>query len=85
MFASMIRLQREPAGPEVMRVPGGPRAAIPLALVGFFTTTLTIGLALIPSPEEPNKMLVVTKAAGLTILLVLGGALVYAMGRRRRG
>ncbi len=28
MFAAMIVLQREPAGPEVMRVPGGPPVAI---------------------------------------------------------
>ncbi len=83
MFASMIRLQREPAGPEVMRVPGGARVAIPLALIGFFTTSLTIGLALIPAPEEPNKVLAVTKVAGLTIVLVLCGALVYRAGRRR--
>jgi hypothetical protein len=41
MFASMILLQREPAGP-------------------------------------------VTKVAGLTILLVAGGALVYFFGTRRR-
>ncbi len=84
MFASMIRLQREPAGPEVIRVPGGRSVAIVLAVIGFCTTTLTIGLALIPAAEEPNKALAVTKVAGLTILLVLGGALVYRAGRRRQ-
>jgi hypothetical protein len=84
MFASMIRLQREPAGPEVMRVPGGPRAAIPLAIIGFLTTSLAIGLALIPAADEPNKALAVTKVAGLTILLVLCGALVYWTNRRRQ-
>ena len=35
MFAAMIVLQREPAGPEVMRVPGGKPVAIALASLGF--------------------------------------------------
>jgi len=83
MFASMIRLQREPAGPEVIRVPGGSRVAIPLALIGLCTTTLSIGLALIPAPDEPDKALAVTKVAGLTLLLVLAGAAVYAFRKRK--
>ena len=84
MFASMIRLQGEPAGPEVIRVPGGRRVAIGLAALGFTTTVVTIGLALIPAEDDPNKLLAVSKTAGLTLLLVATGALVYAWGRRRR-
>jgi glutamate:GABA antiporter len=84
MFASMIRLQREPAGPDVMRVPGGRPVAVPLAALGFATTTFSIGLALIPSDNEPNKMLAVVKVAGLTLLLVAAGALVYFLGQRKR-
>jgi uncharacterized protein (TIGR03382 family) len=83
MFAAMIRLQREPAGPEVIRVPGGPAVAVPLAALGFCTTAVSIGLALVPAPDEPDKFLAVTKVAGLTILLVAAGAAVYALGRRR--
>ena len=41
MFASMIRLQGEPAGPEVIRVPGGRRVAIGLAGLGFATTVVS--------------------------------------------
>jgi len=84
MFASMIRLQREPAGPEVIRVPGGRPVAVALATLGFAVTTVSIALALIPAEDEPNKVLAVTKVAGLTILLVAGGALVYFLGTRRR-
>lgn len=84
MFASMIRLQREPAGPEVIRVPGGRPVAVALAALGFVVTTVSIGLALIPAEDEPNKVLAVTKVAGLTMLLVAGGALVYLLGTRRR-
>jgi glutamate:GABA antiporter len=83
MFASMIRLQREPAGPDVIRVPGGRPVAVALASLGFVVTTVSIGLALIPAEDEPNKVLAVTKVAGLTILLVAGGALVYFLGKRR--
>jgi glutamate:GABA antiporter len=84
MFASMIRLQREPAGAEVIRVPGGRPVAIGLAALGFTTTVISIALALIPAQDEPHKVLAVTKVAGLTILLVAAGALVYWQGRWRR-
>jgi amino acid transporter len=83
MFASMIRLQREPAGSEVIRVPGGRPVATGLASVGFATTALAIGLALVPADDEPNKPLAVTKVVGLTVLLVAAGAAVYWLGRRR--
>jgi amino acid transporter len=85
MFASMIRLQREPIGPDVMRVPGGRPVAVALALVGLATTSLSICLALVPAPDEPNKVLAVTKVAGLTALLLVVGAAVYHTGCRRVG
>ena len=47
-------------------------------------TAATIGLALVPAEDEPDKALAVTKVAGLTALLVLAGALVFLRGRRRR-
>jgi glutamate:GABA antiporter len=84
MFASLIKLQGEPAGPEVFRVPGGRPVATLLASVGFCVTAVTIGLALVPAPDEPNKVLAVTKVAGLTVLLLLGGTGVYFTGKRRR-
>jgi amino acid transporter len=84
MFAAMIRLQREPAGPDVIRVPGGSPVAISLAAVGLATTSMSIILALVPAPDEPNKVLAVTKVAGLTLLLLAAGALVYRQGKRRK-
>ena len=84
MFASMIKLQNEPAGPEVIRVPGGRPVATLLAGIGFCVTAATICLALIPADDEPNKVLAVTKVAGLTGMLLLGGAAVYVTGTRRR-
>src|SRR5258706_15254642 len=45
MFAAMIVLQREPAGPDVMRVPGGRSVAVALASLGFTVTATSIVLA----------------------------------------
>ncbi|HWB40317.1 MAG TPA: amino acid permease, partial [Gemmatimonadales bacterium] len=84
IFASMVKLQTEPAGPGVLRVPGGRPAATVLGTVGFGVTAAAIGLALIPAEDEANKVLAVTKVAGLTGLMLAGGTLVYFSGRRRR-
>jgi glutamate:GABA antiporter len=84
MFASMIKLQSEPAGREVMRVPGGRPVATLLAGVGFCVTAAAICLALVPAEDAPNKVLAVTKVAGLTLLLLLGGTAVYFSGKGRQ-
>ena len=83
MFAAMIVLQREPAGPDVIRVPGGKPVAILLASVGFFVTAVSIVLACVPPDEAPNKMLAVVKVVGSSAVLVGIGVVVYLMGRRR--
>jgi glutamate:GABA antiporter len=83
MFAAMIAVQREPAGPEVMRVPGGKPAAIALASLGFTVTALSIVLACIPPDEEPNKTLAVVKVVGASLALVGVGSLVYVLGKKR--
>lgn len=87
VFASIIRLQREPAGPEVIRVPGGRPAAVALGAVGFATTAASIVLSFLPAPDEPHKALAVAKILGLTLLSTGSGVLVYVWGRRqqRRG
>src|SRR5207247_1833807 len=55
LFASLIRLQREVAGPDVIRVPGGLPVAI-LAGVGAFTTTpLSMVRAFFLVQPEPDK------------------------------
>jgi glutamate:GABA antiporter len=83
MFAAMIVLQREPAGPDVICVPGGRRVAIALASLGFVVTAISIVLACIPADEEPNKMLAVVKVVGSSVAMVAVGAAVYYLGRRR--
>jgi amino acid transporter len=83
MFAAMIVLQREPAGPDVIRVPGGKPVAIALASLGFFVTAVSIVLACVPEDKEPNKTLAVVKVVGLSLVLVGIGVVVYLSGRRR--
>ncbi len=84
LFAAMIRLQREPAGAGVIRVPGGSLMAKSVAVVGFAATSLTIVLSLIPQPDEVNKPLAVLKVVGGSGLLVGIGAWIYNAGKRRR-
>jgi amino acid transporter len=83
LFAAMIKLQREPGGPEVIRVPGGSVMAKLVATLGFLTTALTIILSLIPQPDEPNKPLALLKIVGGTGALVLVGMWIYLAGKRR--
>ncbi len=83
MFAAMIVLQREPAGPDVMRVPGGRPAATLLAATGFIVTSISIVLSCVPSADEPDKTLFVVKVVGASLALIAIGALVYVAGRRR--
>ena len=83
VFASFIKLQREPAGPEVIRVPGGRAVAVAAGAVGFITTALSIVLSFFPAADEPHKTLAVAKIVGLTILSTGSGVVVYAAGKRR--
>ena len=82
LFASMFKLQGEPAGTGVIRVPGGKPVALMMASLGFCTTLLTIALSLIPAADEPNKMLAVVKIVGLTGLVLIVGVLLYRLGKR---
>ncbi len=83
LLAAMMKLQREPAGPDAICVPGGTVIAKLIATVGFPTTELTIVLSLIPQPDEPNKPLALFKIMGGTGALVLVGAWIYWAGKRR--
>ena len=83
MFAAMIVLQREPAGPDVIRVPGGSNVAIAVAALGLVTTGVSIVLACVPADDEPNKILAVVKVVGSSLALVAIGAVMYLIGRRR--
>jgi amino acid transporter len=83
MFAAMIKLRRDPASSAAARVPGGPRTVAALAGIGFVITALSIVLACVPAPDEPNKALAIAKTVGLSAVLLVIGAGVYVAGRGR--
>jgi amino acid transporter len=83
MFAAMAKLQREPADPDVLRVPGGAPVARVLAGLGFTVTLAAIVLACVPADDDPNKALAVIKIVGGSAALVAVGAVVYFLGKRR--
>ncbi len=77
----MIRLQSRPAPPGVRRVPGGKPVAIALASLGLACTLVTIALSLVPSTDEPNKLLAVVKVVGGMLVLVGAGVVVFVGAR----
>jgi len=84
LFLAALKLAREPAGPEVIRFPGGRRVSLALASVGLFSTIVTIGLSVVPESDEPNKPLAVFKTVGMTAILIAAGVVTYALGKRRQ-
>jgi amino acid transporter len=83
MFAALIVLQREPAGPEVIRVPGGRPVAVLMGSVGILTTGVSMILALLPPPDTDRPALAVAKVLGGTLLLVAVGVGLFLRGRGR--
>jgi amino acid transporter len=83
MFAAIVRLQREPAGPEVLRVPGGAPVAKLFGVMGFLVSVAAIALACVPADDDPNKTLAVVKIVGGSAVMVIIGAIIYFMGKRR--
>jgi amino acid transporter len=83
VFAAMIKLQREPAGLEIIRVPGGKPVAVFISVIGLLTTTATILLSVIPPADEPNKPLAVLKIVGATAALMAVGGWIYWAGKNR--
>lgn len=83
LFAAMFKLQSEPAGSDVIRVPGGKPVAYAVSIVGLVTTILTIAVSVLPPPDEPNKPLAVFKIVGGCGALLLIGMWLYWAGKRR--
>ena len=82
VFASMIRLQSRPYLPGAIRLPGGKRFAIPLACVGFFSTSAAIILAMFPAEDERNPKAALFKLIAMTLVLLFAGMAVYWRGQR---
>lgn len=83
LFAALIRLQHDPVGPDVIRVPGGKPVARAVACVGFSTTLFAILLSLIPAPDEPHKFFAASKILGSTAVLAGVGIVIYWIGKSK--
>jgi len=79
LFATLMRVQREPTAPGVRRVPGGRRVALFCGALGFVTTAISLVLAAVPPGEENNPVLYLWKLIGFSALVVLIGAGIYAV------
>ena len=85
LFASMIRLQREPASPDARRVPGGKPVAMLLGSLGFISTSVTIVLSVFPGEDEPHKVMAVAKVVGGTAVMIgVGMALLLIAHYKQR-
>jgi amino acid transporter len=84
LFGAMIRVQSRATEAGVMRVPGGRPVAIAFALLGLASTVATIVLSTIPADDDPHPALAVVKIIGLTIVLVAGGVLAFAIARYKQ-
>jgi glutamate:GABA antiporter len=79
LFATLIRVQREPTAPGVRLVPGGKPVALFCGALGFMTTAISLVLAAVPPADEKNPALYLTKLIGFSAGVVLLGALFYAI------
>ena len=75
LFASALKLR--PGATSVRAL------VVVAASIGFLTTLLAMIFAGFPSGDDPNKTLAVVKIVGLTALMVLGGVVIYLLGKRR--
>ena len=83
-FASLVKLQNKRRGGRFAHAgwegcDGGDRGG------GIFSTTFAIVLSLIPSPDEANKLLAVSKVVGSAAVLIALGVPIYWWGRSKRG
>ncbi|MGC1463676.1 MAG: APC family permease [Terracidiphilus sp.] len=77
IFGAMIRLQSRPVPAGARRVLGGKPVAILLGSLGFASTLVTLVLALVPSADEPDKLLAIAKVVGGMFVLVGAGIVVF--------
>jgi glutamate:GABA antiporter len=83
LFASLLKLQSQPAGESVIRIPGGRWVGRMVAGVGLMVAAAAIVLSLIPSSDEPHTWLAIVKAVGISVALLAIGTAIYWAGKRR--
>ncbi len=64
-------------------IPGGRATIVAVALIGIATTIASMAVSFVPPPDEEHPILAVVKIGGLTAVLLVGGAALYAAGSFR--
>lgn len=77
LFASAVRLQKQPMPEEAFRLPGGRRTVIPLACVGFLSTASTIVLSPFPAEDDLHPTTTLLKVVVMTLVLLGAGIAIY--------
>jgi glutamate:GABA antiporter len=83
LFGAAIKLSADERQVGKARIPGGRLTIVVIALIGIATTLASMAISFVPPPDEEHPILAVAKIGGLTAVLLLGGAALYAAGRIR--
>lgn len=88
LFGAAIKLSAVRETVAKARIPGGRSTIVVIALLGLATTVASMAISFVPPPDEEHPTLAVAKIGGLTAVLLIGGAALYAAGsvraRRRK-
>lgn len=87
IFAALPILRRRAAGDDagVVLVPGGMFGCWLASILGFCTTLLAIGFAMVPPENTANPVLFFLKVGGGCLLLIGIGLAFYMRGRKMQG
>jgi glutamate:GABA antiporter len=83
LFGAAIKLSAGEGVVRKARIPGGRLTVVVIALIGIATTIASMVISFVPPPDEEHPTLAVIKIGGLTAVLLLGGAALYAAGSLR--
>ncbi len=84
LFASAVRLQREPLPEGSYRFPGQKRLIVPLACVGLVSTACTIVLSLFPAEDDSHPTQTLLKIVVMTVVLLAAGIAIYLSSLRKQ-
>jgi amino acid transporter len=82
LFAVLIAVQDQPAPAGAWTLPGGPRIARIVGIVGLICTASALVCTLAPSPDAPDKVAAVVKIIVASAVLIGAGAGAYLISRR---
>jgi glutamate:GABA antiporter len=83
LFGASIKLSAGEGMAGKTGIPGGRLTIVVVGLIGIATTIASMVISFVPPPDEEHPLLAVAKIGGLTAVLLLGGAALYAAGSAR--